>query len=266
MKNDVLVAILNNLADFRILCEQLWYRIPVSSVEKWLTPSWPPHWLAFYQTKVFKEEAWAIRYYAKIHGIRKASRRELFPNEPPNAKQHKKYYQCLLEPLLVLPQPIFSRRWRRIVFIPTTWEKFSTAVEINDLYNESPLENRLWAQLRGLQINAERQELVRAKNNNYFLDFAIYCMGGKLDVETDGDHWHIGKDKACLDNLRDNALKTEGWQVLRFNTHQINEQMAEYCVPIVVENINRLGGLKQDKHATSRKIVIKGEPGQGELF
>jgi len=31
--------------------------------------------------------------------------------------------------------------------------------------------------------------------------------------------------------------------VLRFNTVQIREEMVEYCVPTVLENINRLGGI-----------------------
>jgi hypothetical protein len=57
---EVLVTILNNQLDFAILREQGWYRIPVSSVAKWLDGRWPPRWLAFYQTKAFGEEAHAV--------------------------------------------------------------------------------------------------------------------------------------------------------------------------------------------------------------
>jgi hypothetical protein len=49
-KRKVLVAIINNKLDFAVLREQLWYRIPVSSVEKWIKERWAPKWLAFYQT------------------------------------------------------------------------------------------------------------------------------------------------------------------------------------------------------------------------
>lgn len=266
MRGEVLVAILNSQEDFRILCEKSWYRIPVDSVERWLKDRWPPQWVAFYQTKLFKEQAYTVRYYAKIRDIRKAHRRELFPEEPTSPKQHKIYYQLLLEPLQTLSKPIFSRRWRRIIFITTTWQKFQSAVEINDLYDESPLEDRLWAEFKRLQIHAERQELVTASNNNYFLDFAIYCIAGKLDVETDGDNWHVGKQKAGMDNLRDNALKTDGWRVLRFNTRQVQEQIADYCVPTVVKNINRLGGIAQGQSSISKKIVLEDKPGQQELF
>lgn len=265
MKDEVLVAIINSRGDFRILCEQSWYRIPISSVEKWLKSRWPPQWIAFYQTKEFKDEAYSVRYYAKVRDIQTVHRRHLFPDEPPSPKQNKTYYQLFLEPLQALPQPIFSRRWRRIVFISSTWEKFESAAEINDLYDESPLEDRLWAEFRRLQIHAERQELVAVNDVNYFLDFAVYCMAGKLDVEADGDTWHASKEKAGADNLRDNTLKTEGWRVLRFNSQQVREQMTDYCVPTVVENINRLGGLNYD-NALPKKIIFSDKAGQLELF
>jgi hypothetical protein len=35
-RGELLVAILNNLLDFAVARDQQWYRIPVSSVEKWL--------------------------------------------------------------------------------------------------------------------------------------------------------------------------------------------------------------------------------------
>ncbi len=35
-RGEVLVAIVNNRADFALAMEQHWYRVPVSSQEKWL--------------------------------------------------------------------------------------------------------------------------------------------------------------------------------------------------------------------------------------
>ena len=57
----VLVAILNNRDDFLLARDEHWYRIPVSSKEKWLKKTWPPHWIAFYQTNIFQEEAYAVK-------------------------------------------------------------------------------------------------------------------------------------------------------------------------------------------------------------
>lgn len=244
-RGEVLVAILNNLLDFAVARDQHWYRIPVSSVHKWLRGRWPPQWLAFYQTKAFGDEAHAVNYYARVLDVRQRTRWQLFPDQPRDEKSQRSYYQLILEPLRRLYKPILSRRWRRIVFIPTTWEKFSQAAEINDLYDESPLEDRLWAALKRQHIPAERQEFVQVKDRSYALDFAIYCATGKIDVETDGDTWHADPERIPQDNLRDNDLETAGWRVLRFNTPHIREQMDEYCLPTVAENINRLGGVDE---------------------
>ncbi len=234
-----------------------WYRIPVSSVQKRLKDRWPPQWLAFYQTKVFGPEAYAVNYYADVLEVRQVTRLQLFPDQPDHEKAHRRYYQLILASLQRLPKPILSRRWRRIIFIPTTWEKFINAVEINDLYDESPLEDMLWAEFKRLKISAERQEFVEVKGRMYALDFAMYCTSGKLDVETDGDTWHADPERIPLDNLRDNDLETADWRLLRFNGHQIREEMAEYCLPTIAQNINKLGGVDEETRMVPRHIQLE---------
>jgi very-short-patch-repair endonuclease len=243
-RGEVLVAILNDPEDMRLAHEAGWYRIPVASAQKWLGDCWPPRWLAFYQTKVFGLEAYAINYYAAVRGIRTVSRADLFPDTPADhPKARRLYYQLLLDRLHPLAKPIVSRRLRRIVFIPTTFEKFKAAVEINDLWDESPLEDRLWAIFKRTQIRAERQYPIQIDEYTYFLDFAIFCSEGKIDIETDGDTWHIGPESALVDRQRDNNLASQGWQVLRFNTTEIHEHPIDYCVSKVMATINRLRGL-----------------------
>jgi very-short-patch-repair endonuclease len=244
-RGQVLVAIMNEPRDMQIAREQHWYRIPVASVERFLKDRWAPELLAFYQTKEFGDEGCAVNYFARALEIRQVTRRDLFPHEAENKKTGQTYYQVMLSPLERLSQPIRSRRWRRIVFIPTTLEKLARAVEINDLYDGSPLEDRLWAVLKLLGIPAERQEFVGINNRLYELDFAVYCANGNLDIETDGDTWHSDPERIPLDNYRDNELQTVGWRHLRFNTKQIREELAEYCVPKIQENIAGLGGLEK---------------------
>ncbi|MGQ9546805.1 MAG: endonuclease domain-containing protein [Dehalococcoidia bacterium] len=263
-RGEVLVAIMNNLLDFAIARDEHWYRIPVHVVESRLKKRWPPQWLAFYQTRVFGSEAYAVNYYSRVLAIRKVFRWQLFAEQPHDEKGKQRYYKLWLSPLQRLPQPILSRRWRLIVFIPTTWQKFVNAVEINDLYDESPLEDRLWAEFKRVNINAERQEFVQVKRRNYSLDFAIYCASGKIDVETDGDTWHASPERIPLDNLRDNDLETAGWKLLRFNTFQIREAMAEYCLPTIVENINRLGGLEEQRVVLPKRS-LRAQWGQHQL-
>lgn len=249
---ELLVAILNDVRDYHFARDEHWYRIPVSSARKRLKDYWPPRYVAFYQTKVFREEAYSVRYYAEVANIKQATRRDLFPDEPDGKKSAKTYYRLELGPLQHLPTPIFSRRARRITFIPSTWDKFTTAYEINDLYHGSPLEDRLWAALKRRNIAAEREEYLTAGGQNYALDFAVYCALRNIDIETDGDTYHANPQKAAYDNRRNNNLTAAGWQVLRFSTQQINEETETYCIPEVVRTINNLGGL--DDGLAPRKV------------
>jgi len=237
-RGEALVAILNDPAALAILREQGWYRVPVATAPR----RWPPKLIAFYQTQVFGDEAYAIRYFGQVSDIRQVSRSDLFPDKGPNAKTGKRYYQVFLQDLQTLARPIVSKRWRRIVFIPTTVEKFWLAEEINDLFDDSPLENRLWVRLKRLRAEAERQWRLEAGARRYYLDFALFCRWGRIDVETDGDSWHADAQGAARDNRRDADVQLQGWQVLRFTSSQVHEQMESYCVPAVEAMVRHLGG------------------------
>lgn len=253
---EVLVAIINNYRDFEILRSEGWYRIPVAKAPR----RWPPRWLAFYQTKVFGDEAFSIRYFGQIAAIRQVPRTVLFPNELTSSKSEQLYYQVQLRNLETLSKPIVSWRWRRIVFIPTTWAKFVRAGEINDLYDESPLEDLLWLEFQRLAIPAERQWLVEVARRYYRLDFALFCNDGMIDVEADGDSYHIGVEPGVRDRRRINDLTTIGWHTLRFNGAELREQMTEYCIPEITASINRFGGLKAEETDVPRTFyTIAGE-------
>lgn len=177
-RGEVLVAILKNVGDLRIAREEHWYRIPKTSITTRLGKRWLPQWLSFYHTKKFDNLKYAIHYYAKVIDIQSATGAELLPQRQRN--RERQYCKLILGPLCELPQPIFSRRVRRIDFIPTTWQKFINAVEINDLWDDSPLEDRLWAELKRMKLDnhAERQEYVSIKKREYFLDFVIFTGTG----------------------------------------------------------------------------------------
>lgn len=239
---DGLIAILKEKSDFTILQEQGWYRIPVVSAPK----RWPPKWMAFYQPRYFKDDAYKIRYHGQVKDIQLVKRKDLFPNELPSTLSEREYYKIRFEKLEELANPIPSYRPRRIVFIPTTREKFENAEQINDLFDDSPLEDQMWKEMKHLSLGAERQWNIRLETSNYFLDFAIFCKNGQIDVETDGDFWHINPEKAPKDNLRDNALQINGWTVLRFNTKQIKENLNNECMHYLQQSINNLGGLCDD--------------------
>jgi very-short-patch-repair endonuclease len=254
----MLVALLPNPGDFAILQSKGWYRIPVSARIR----GWPPRWLAFYQPKNFKDQAYRVQYYGEVEKIDEVPRRVLFPNEIESVKADKLYHRIRLKRLERRPEPIPSLRHRRLLFIPTTWDKFERAGQINDLFNDSPLENDLWEEFKQLEFMAERQWRLDVEKKRYFLDFAVFCQKGFLDIETDGDTYHLQKDNVARDNERNNALARMGWRVLRYNGHQIRQQMAEYCLREVKETINTLGGLSDDGFVPRKFYTRGGESAQ----
>lgn len=237
-RGELLVAVLKNKGDLTILEQEGWYRIPVRNAPK----RWPPQWLAFYQGAKWNNER-GINYYAPVKEIRQATRDELFPDEKPNRKSNKLYYQIFVGSLQRIDPPIVSRRPRVIIFIPTTWQKFLLAYEINDLYDDSPLENLLWDSFKHHKIIAERQWRVQVQRRRYYLDFAIFCQKANIAIEVDGYTTHSGRTKSTADKKRQNDLTTTGWHILRFETDQIRHQLEGYCIPKVKTTVRELDGL-----------------------
>ncbi len=238
------VAVMPNPDDLAIARDRQWYRIPVDKAEELIKPRWPPEWIAFRYAGVFGDEANIVQYYAHVLDIRLVSRRDLFTDEPDNQKSKRQYYQLILSSMEELPHPILGQRRRHYsVFIPTTWKKFLSAVVIDDLYDDSPLEDLLWVMLKQMDIAAQRQFWVRANGRKYALDFAIFCGHGKIDIETDGAIWHTGPERIVYDGQRDDDLMSQGWVVLRFNGQQIRERHTQDCIPKIMQTVKSLGGL-----------------------
>lgn len=148
----VLVAIVNNLRDFAIARDEHWYRIPVKRAPARAIDA---PILAFYQTRVFGEEAWAINYWAEARQWEIVKRVELLPQEASHPRAQEGYYRIHLGEFKRLPQPIVSEKWRRITFIITTWERLMRAREVTELLHGDIWEERLYRALRRMGIVAE---------------------------------------------------------------------------------------------------------------
>jgi very-short-patch-repair endonuclease len=234
-----LVALLNNCADFERAEAEHWYRIPVQAALEGIEDI---RWIAFYLTQAFGPQKWAVRHWAKVKRIDQRRRVDLLPSQSGHPRAQNWYLRIALGPLQTRPEPIYSRRRRRIVFIPSIWQKFAEALEINDLVHGSPLEDRLWVAFKHEAVEAERQWWEVAKKTRYCLDFAVFCADRNIDVECDGDRWHSNPEAALYDNARNNFLEERGWHVLRFNTVQITSSLST-CVQSVATLINHCGGL-----------------------
>lgn len=136
----VLVVVMNNRRDFARARDAGWYRIPLARAPRLVGA----YYLAFYQTRAFGDEAWAIHYYAPVRRYRVVTRIQLLPDEPEHPRAHDRYYKIEIGPLQRLARPIPSHRLRRVTFIPTTLARLLQAEEINDLWLGDARQERLW--------------------------------------------------------------------------------------------------------------------------
>ncbi len=127
----VLVGVMTDPRDFHLARDEGWYRVPVRHAPECVTDAAV---LAFYFTAAFADEKWAIHWYAELRGHELVLRRDLFPEAADHPRAEERYYKLQIGPLIRREPPIPSLRWRRVSFIATTWDRFSAANEINDLY------------------------------------------------------------------------------------------------------------------------------------
>jgi len=187
----VLIAIMNNRRDFEIARDDGWYRIPVKHAPQSTTEAVA---LAFYFTKAFGDEKWSIRWYAPVRGHELARRRDLLPDAPDHPRADEAYYKLQLGPLMQLERPIPSLRWRRITFIETSWDRFTAAEEINDLYASGA--DGLYVTLKDAGFYPEREFAVREGDIKYVVDLAIPCHAGTVTIA-------VGDRSAPTGALRD---------------------------------------------------------------
>jgi len=169
---------MNNRRDFEIAWDKGWYRIPQKHAPPSTTEAAA---LAFYFTKAFgEEEKWSIRWYGPVRGHELARRRDLFPEEPDHPRAGEAYYKLQLGPLMQLELPIHSLRWRRITFIETSWDRFTAAEEINDLYVSGA--DGLFVTLKDEGFWPEREFEIREGGAVYTVDLAIPCREGTVAI------------------------------------------------------------------------------------
>lgn len=98
----VLVALVTNQTDFVRARTEHWYRIPLRHMPRRATGV---PWIAFYQTKAFGTEKWAVNYYAAALSWDVMARRLLLPDQPDHPRAAEDYYRVGLGPLLPVPHP-----------------------------------------------------------------------------------------------------------------------------------------------------------------
>jgi hypothetical protein len=229
----VLVALMNNPRDMDIVRAERWYRIPAKHAPAHITQA---RYVAFYLTKPFGDCKWTVREYAPVRGHELVRRRDLFPDESDHPRADEAYYQLQLGGLLELARPIVSRSGRRILFIWTTGDKFSRAVEINDLLGKSAADDALWTELKSAGIDAERQITVRDARARYRVDFWIRCARGNLAVILGETPRRMPQGKA--------------WSAIRFSAEELDRNIDD-CAHQVSKMVKELGGTKYNVESKS---------------
>lgn len=178
----VLVAYLPDPSDFKIIREEGWYRIPERNAPKGLFAEY----FAFYFGSKFGAQKWAIHYYARQLGYELVRRADILPDEPDHPRAGENYFKVYLGPLLKLSQPIVSMRFRRVIFLHTTWDRFQDAREINDLFIQGgEYCDRLFATLKDRGIQAERNFRVEDRGDVYEIPLVITCQIGRIEITQD---------------------------------------------------------------------------------
>ena len=156
----VLVAVITEPRDLEIARMFGWYRIPLRTAPKVIAVDY----LAFYQTKAFKEHKWRIQFVAPVRGHELIPRDQLLRDEPDHPRAKDEYYKIQLGPLEQLPEPILAEKWRRITFLYTTGEYLFNADTISDLVVHSEERQVLWKALRDRLAHKEEYRVTQSEN------------------------------------------------------------------------------------------------------
>ena len=246
LNKNFLVALLKNQNDLNYVLEENWYRIPTwtKHVPLMVKEGTLKH-IAFYNNRHFKENPLSIKYYADVDSISVVKGKQLIPSYTNEPKGDQDYYKINLRNVRQLKVPIESKRRRRILFINTTMSRFRKAKEINDLFIESYLEEKMWDALRNVSIDAERQYYFRCTQRGYILDFVLFCRDRNINIECDGDKYHLTPNAVKKDKVRDNRLTSLGWSVLRYSYDDIMKSPG-YVLSQIKETIVLYGGLETE--------------------
>ncbi|MEO8588806.1 MAG: DUF559 domain-containing protein [Flavobacteriales bacterium] len=86
-----------------------------------------------------------------------------------------------------------------------------------------------------------------------------------MDIECDGDTYHMSPEAVERDKRRSNALTSHGWADLRFTTTQLTTGMPA-TMSLVSDTINRYGGLQDPSDPNEYRYVKPPDDPQPRLF
>ncbi|MDO8664291.1 MAG: DUF559 domain-containing protein [Candidatus Liptonbacteria bacterium] len=241
----VLVGVLKNKNDLRILLRNHWYRVPVAFI-----PKRQFKYIAFYQPAIFGRNGKRILYYARVAKREKVKRVELLPKETNHPRAHDDYIKITFRQIKKLTRPIKNVIPRRISFGFTSLKKLLSAKDILELYGVPPTEQIMEKRLKKLGIKFITEHYVSKDSRRYRIDIAVFCRGGQIAIECDNRKAHSGNAQTLKDKAKDAFLKRHGWRVIRLTEKNIIERL-DYCARRIEKVVQNLGGQAREVYNQS---------------
>lgn len=178
----VLVGVINRKRDLEKARYEHWYRVPQGRVPRGIHAEY----VAFFLSRAFGEMNGGIHYYARRTGLELARRRDLLPGEPDHPRANAVYHKLQFGELRCKEPPVLNDTRRSVAFILTTWDRFSTAETIADLYDKSSeFVDRVFYALERAGVRPEyRWESIPASAKRSAL-LRIECENGVISASTD---------------------------------------------------------------------------------
>lgn len=233
----VLVAVLKNKRDRRILLKKHWYRIPCA-----FAPKRRFAYIAFYQSLAFGRHGKRIELYGRIRQIKKVQRIALLPKEKFHPRIYEGYFKIEFSHIQKLAKPIKNIIPRRVSFGFTTLHRLLTSKHILQLYGVPATEQIIAKRLLSRGISTRKEYTISKSGKRVRLDLAIFCARGNIGIECDNRKAHANKTQKQKDRTKNIFLKRLGWHVIRLKEKSIIEH-PDRCAQRVEKKIHSLGGL-----------------------
>ncbi|MDP3963345.1 MAG: DUF559 domain-containing protein [bacterium] len=241
----VLVGVLKNKKDLRLLLRKRWYRIPAAYM-----PKRKFTYLAFYQPASFGKCGKRIERYARVTGRNVVKRIHLLPFEPDHPRRDDMYIKLAVTNIKKLFRPVKNVIPRRINFGFTTLGRLLSAKNILELYGVPATEQMIEKSLKFYGIRPRPQYPVISGRKRYRIDLAIVCRKGIVAIECDNYKAHAGRVHRLQDRQKDFRLRRLGWLVLRLTERDVIERLNQ-SMERIKSAVHALGGQARRRMSVS---------------
>ncbi len=184
----VLVGVINRQCDLEKAQSEHWYRVPQNQALKGIHAEY----IALFLSDGFVELNGGIHYYARRTGIELVRRRDLLPDEARHPRADNLYHKLQLGELHPKTPPVLNQPPRRFAFIYTTWDRFSEARVIADLYSDADrFVDRVFHVLEKEGIPAERVWEAARVSDDGGAQIQVLCEEGIIIASTAPRSEHV---------------------------------------------------------------------------